>query len=227
MLEAGLEEQRAEGRGLSTVAKDKRKSWFGGGAGGGGWRTRVRFHRREWKEVILTACGSYDNCDFSYLLTSCRMFLSVNSGRRKRIRRKEGSVESRGAVRRSGGAGQLIARSERGAVTEAMRGREGTGFHQLQDYSELSPQCFYTVIVGGFFVAFFFFLLFTSTREGIGPANKRLEGGEREDWDCCQQEKIPMKEKEKNLTFLFLSNPWVVFFFNVVVLFLFLIKYIW
>lgn len=79
------------------------------------------------------------------------MFLSANSQRRKRIRRKEGSVESRGAVRWRGGAGQLIARNKRGAVTEAVRGREGTGFHQLQDYSELPAQCFYSVIVGEFF----------------------------------------------------------------------------
>lgn len=117
------------------------------------------------------------------------MFLSANSQRRKRIRRKEGSVESRGAVRWSRGAGQLIASSKRGAVTEAVRGREGTGFHQLQDYSELPPQCFYTVIVGGFFS--FFFLLFTSTREGIGPANKRLEGGEEKIGTAANSSKSP------------------------------------
>lgn len=45
------------------MAKDEGKSCSGGG--GGGERTRVRFHRREWEEAILTACGSYDNCDFS------------------------------------------------------------------------------------------------------------------------------------------------------------------
>lgn len=66
MLEVGLEEQQTEGRGLIAVAKAEEKSCSGGGRWWRvGVRTRVRFHRREWKEVILTACGNYENCDFS------------------------------------------------------------------------------------------------------------------------------------------------------------------
>lgn len=108
-------------------------------------------------------------------------------------------------------------------MTEAVRGREGTGFHQLQDYSELPPQCFYTVIVGGFC---FFFSLFMSAREGIGPAKDQGRGGERR-LGLLPTSANPHKRKGKKNFFFFLSNScgWV-FFLNVVVLLLLLIKYL-
>lgn len=103
-----------------------------------------------------------------------------------------------------------------------MRGREGTGFHQLQDYSELAPQCFYTVIVGVFF---FYFL--RARGKGLVPRIRDWKGGKRRLGLLPTAANPHKRERKKPDFFFFLSNPcgWV-FFKNVVVLLLFLIKYL-
>lgn len=68
---------------------------------------------------------------------------------------------------------------------------------------------FYTVIVGGFFG---FFSLFTSTREGIGPANKRLEGGERRLGQLPTAANPHKRERKKKTSFFPIKSMWMFFF---------------